>query len=104
MLASIQERTREIGIRIAVGARRFDIFAQFLTQTILVTTIGGILGIAFGLSLLDVIGGYLEIELIAGLNVIIISLMVSAGVGFIFGIVPAIIASKLNPVKALRYE
>ncbi len=104
MLASIQERTREIGIRIAVGARRFDIFAQFLTQTILVTTIGGIFGIAFGLSLLDVIGGYLEIELIAGLNVIIISLMVSAGVGFIFGIVPAIIASKLDPVKALRYE
>ncbi len=104
MLASIQERTREIGIRITVGARRFDIFFQFLVQTILVTSIGGLFGIIFGLSILDIVSGYLGIDLIAGINVIVIALIVSAGVGFFSGIIPAIIASKLNPVEALRYE
>jgi putative ABC transport system permease protein len=104
MLATIQERTREIGIRLTVGARRRDIFIQFLVQTILVTTIGGILGIFLGLSLLDLFRNFLAIELIAGIAMIFIALMVSAGVGLISGIVPAIIASKLDPVEALRYE
>ena len=104
MLATIQERTREIGIRLTVGARRRDIFIQFLVQTILVTTIGGIVGIVVGLSLLDIVSKFLGIELIAGLAMIFIALMVSAGVGLVSGIVPAIIASKLDPVEALRYE
>lgn len=104
MLATIQERTREIGIRLTVGARRRDIFIQFLVQTILVTTIGGILGIVVGLSLLDLVSNFLGIELIAGIAMIFVALMVSAGVGFVSGIIPAIIASKLDPVEALRYE
>ncbi len=104
MLASIQERTREIGIRIAVGARRRDIFLQFLVQTILVTTIGGVFGIILGLSILDIVSKYLDFELIAGGFMILVALMVSAGIGLIFGISPAIKASKLNPVEALRYE
>lgn len=104
MLATIQERTREIGIRITVGARRRDIFLQFLVQTVLVTTIGGIMGIVVGLSLLDVVSKFIEIELIAGIEMIFIALLVSAGVGLVSGIVPAIIASKLDPVEALRYE
>lgn len=104
MLATIQERTREIGIRLTVGARRRDIFVQFLVQTILVTTIGGILGIVLGLSLLDIVSNFLEIELIAGIEMIFVALFVSAGVGFVSGIIPAIIASKLDPVEALRYE
>ena len=104
MLATIQERTREIGIRLTVGARRRDIFIQFLVQTILVTTIGGILGIVVGLSLLDIVSNFLGIELIAGIAMIFVALMVSAGVGFVSGIIPAIIASKLDPVEALRYE
>ncbi len=104
MLATIQERTREIGIRLTVGARRRDIFVQFLVQTILVTTIGGIVGIIVGLSLLDLVSDFLGIELIAGVAMIFVALMVSAGVGFVSGIVPAIIASKLDPVEALRYE
>ncbi len=104
MLATIQERTREIGIRLTVGARRRDIFVQFLVQTILVTTIGGIVGIVVGLSLLDLVSNFLGIELIAGISMIFVALMVSAGVGFVSGIVPAIIASKLDPVEALRYE
>ncbi|MCD4795633.1 MAG: ABC transporter permease [Candidatus Cloacimonetes bacterium] len=104
MLATIQERTREIGIRLAVGARRRDIFLQFLVQTILVTTIGGIFGIILGLSLLDIVSKYLEFELIASIEMILIALTVSAGVGFLSGIIPAIVASKLNPVETLRYE
>ena len=104
MLASVQERTREIGIRLAVGARRRDIFLQFLVQTVLVTTIGGILGIVVGLSILDIVSKYLDIKLIAGIGMIFVALIVSAGVGFLSGIIPAIVASKLNPVKALRYE
>ena len=104
MLASIQESTREIGIMITVGASRRDIFIQFLVQTILVTMLGGILGIVVGLSILDFVSNYLEMELVAGLNVILIALFVSAGVGFFAGIIPAVLASKLNPVEALRYE
>jgi putative ABC transport system permease protein len=104
MLASIQERTREIGIRITVGARRRDIFLQFLVQTVLVTSIGGILGIIFGLSILDIVGKYLDVELIASTSMLGVALLVSAGVGLVFGISPAIKASKLNPVEALRYE
>lgn len=104
MLATIQERTREIGIRITVGARRFDIFMQFLVQTILVTFFGGILGVALGLSLLETISKYINIDLIAGVDMVGIALLVSAGVGFVSGIIPAVIASKLNPVDALRYE
>ncbi len=104
MLATIQERTREIGIRITVGARRRDIFIQFLVQTVLVTLIGGIFGVIVGLSILDIVSKYIDIELIAGVEMIIIALLVSAGVGFLSGIIPAIMASKLNPVEALRYE
>jgi len=104
MLATIQERTREIGIRITVGARRRDIFLQFLVQTVLVTSLGGILGIILGLSILDIVGKYLEFELVAGSMMIGVALLVSAGIGLVFGISPAIKASKLNPVEALRYE
>lgn len=104
MLATIQERTREIGIRITVGARRRDIFLQFLVQTVLVTLIGGIMGVIFGLSILDVVSRFIKIDLIAGIEMIIIALVVSAGVGLLAGIIPAIVASKLNPVEALRYE
>ncbi|MBN1327236.1 MAG: ABC transporter permease [Candidatus Cloacimonetes bacterium] len=104
MLATIQERTREIGIRITVGARRIDIFLQFLVQTVLVTSIGGIIGIVLGLSILNMVSKFMDMELIAGVGMIFVALFVSAGVGFLAGIIPAIMASKLNPVEALRYE
>ena len=104
MLASIQERTREIGIRLTVGARRRDIFIQFLVQTVLITFIGGILGTLVGLSILEMVSGYLDIKLIAELSMVLIALTVSVGIGLLAGIIPAIMASKLNPVEALRYE
>ncbi len=104
MLATIQERTREIGIRLAVGARRIDIFMQFLIQSILLTALGGILGIGIGVSILKTVGSYIQVPTEASLNIILVALTVSVGVGFVFGIFPSIIASNLDPVKALRYE
>ena len=104
MLATIQERTREIGIRLAVGARRFDLFIQFLVQTILVTFIGGVIGVGAGFSVLNIVSKYLEFQLIAYPGMIIAALGVSVGVGFLSGIIPAIKAANLNPVNALRYE
>ena len=104
MLATIQERTREIGIRLAVGARRFDVFIQFLVQTVLVTFIGGVIGTFFGFSILDLVSKYLEFKLIAYPGMVLAALSVSVGVGLLSGIIPAIKAANLNPVTALRYE
>ncbi len=104
MLATIQERTREIGIRLAVGARRIDIFLQFLIQTVLITTIGGILGIAIGFAILKYVGKFLNTVVAASGTMVLVALIVSAGVGLIFGIFPAIRASNMDPVEALRNE
>jgi ABC-type antimicrobial peptide transport system permease subunit len=104
MLASIQERTREIGVRLAIGARRKDIFIQFLVQTILITSIGGVIGILVGYSILGMVGKYLQVEVIATVQMIWTALAVSVGVGLVFGITPAIKASNLDPVTALRNE
>ncbi|MEA2103236.1 MAG: ABC transporter permease [Candidatus Cloacimonadota bacterium] len=103
-LASIKERLREIGVRMAVGAKRRDILIQFLVQTLLVSLLGGIVGILLGLSLLSVLGNFLKSPTATNLAMIEIALGLSVGVGFISGIVPAINASRLDPVEILRYE
>ncbi len=104
MMATVHERTREIGIRMAVGARRFDIFLQFIIQTLLVTISGGILGIIVGLSILDIVSSYIGIGMTGGTAMVIVSLIVVAILGLVFGIYPAIKASNLDPVKCLAYE
>ncbi len=104
MLASIKERTREIGVRLAIGARRRDIFLQFLVQTVMITGLGGVFGIALGFSILNMVGKYLDIQVAASLQMIWVALLVSVGVGLIFGIMPAVRASNLDPVIALREE
>jgi putative ABC transport system permease protein len=104
MLATIQERTREIGVRLSVGARRFDIFLQFLIQTVIITTIGGILGVVFGLSILELVGKFLQMKAVASEQMVLTAILVSVGIGLIFGIFPAVRASNLDPVEALRYE
>ncbi|MDP3114950.1 MAG: ABC transporter permease [Candidatus Cloacimonadaceae bacterium] len=104
MLASIKERTREIGVRIAVGARSFDVFVQFLVQTVLITGLGGVLGVILGLGILGAVGDYLNIKVAASVSMIFVALIVSVGVGLGFGIMPAYRASRLDPVVALREE
>lgn len=104
MLVSVTERTREIGIRKALGATRQKILSQFLIEAVVLTTIGGIIGIAFGA------GGAYLVSLIAhwpplvSLPVIVFGVLFSMAVGVVFGIIPANKAAKLDPIDALRYE
>lgn len=104
MLATVKERTREIGVRMAIGGSRFDIFLQFLIQTVIVTSLGGLVGVILGMSLVDVVGSYVNVTMLVNTRLILISLGMSSGVGLIFGIIPSWQACTLNPVKALRTE
>ncbi len=104
MLANILERTREIGIRRAIGARRRDIMLQFLMEALTISLSGGILGIVFGFGASRLVAIYADWTTVVTSTSIIMSFGVSASVGLIFGIYPAITASRLNPIDALRYE
>jgi len=103
-LASVKERLREIGVRMAVGAKRKDILVQFLIQTTFMSLIGGIIGVLMGLSLLQALEKFLSSPTSANPNMIIIALVLSVGVGFIAGFFPAMQASRSDPIKILRYE
>lgn len=109
MLAAVQERTREIGLRKAVGATNRHIVQQFLIETVMITFIGGILGIAAGIVISYLIAlvvqslGY-DWDFIISVPSIVLGCAVSVGIGMLFGIVPARKAAKLDPIEALRYE
>ena len=104
MLASVLERTREIGIRRALGARRRDILSQFLIEAVLVSLIGGLIGVVLGYSMTKVITLYAHWKTIVELWTILLAFGVAAAVGIGFGLYPARQASLLNPIDALRYE
>ena len=104
VLATVLERTREIGIRRSIGARRFDIVRQFLTESVLISVGGGLLGIAFGFFLAWLIARTAEWKTIVTTASVVIAFGVSVAVGVIFGIYPAMKASRINPIDALRYE
>jgi putative ABC transport system permease protein len=104
VLATVMERTREIGIRRATGARRSDIIRQFLSESVLISVGGGVAGIGFGLALSWVIAHTAEWRTIVTPMSVIIAFSVSVGVGVVFGIYPAVKASRIDPIDALRYE
>ena len=107
MLVSVNERTREIGIRKAVGARRQDIMFQFLIESMALTLIGGILGILLGWSITLVIGLIPQasgLVLMITTGTVIIAVGVSVAIGVVFGLYPAMRAARLHPIQALRYE
>ncbi len=104
MLATVLERTREIGVRRAMGARQADIRNQFVMEAFTITVTGGILGIAMGLAIAKGVAAYAGWTTIVTLSSIVLSVGVSAGVGLGFGIYPAMRAARLDPVEALRYE
>jgi len=104
VLATVLERTREIGVRRATGARRSDILRQFLTESVLISAGGGLLGIAFGFFLSWLIARTAEWRTIVTPISVIIAFGVSVAVGVLFGIYPAMKASQVNPIEALRYE
>jgi putative ABC transport system permease protein len=104
VLATVMERTREIGVRRATGARRFDILRQFLTESVLISVAGGVLGIAFGFFLAWFIARTAEWKTIVTTASVVIAFGVSVLVGVVFGIYPAMKASEISPIEALRYE
>jgi putative ABC transport system permease protein len=104
MLASVTERTREIGIRRALGARRADITTQFLIETVLLSSVGGVLGVILGVSIPVVVSYFASIQTIVSLWSILLAFGISVGIGIIFGLYPARRAAMMDPIEALRHS
>jgi putative ABC transport system permease protein len=104
MLVSVTERTREIGIRLAIGARERDVLMQFLIESVVMSAIGGIIGVTIGLLGSFAVAAALKLQFILEPGVIVIAVLFSAGVGVAFGYFPARRAARLDPIEALRHE
>jgi putative ABC transport system permease protein len=104
MLAAILERTREIGVRRAIGARRWDIIRQFVIEATLISFAGGLLGVVLGFALSQLIAWLAGWSTVVTISSIVLAFVVSISVGLIFGIYPAVKAARLDPVEAIRYE
>ena len=104
MLASVLERTREIGVRRAIGARQKDVVRQFLIETTIISLTGGVAGILLGVGLSQLIGVLAGWSTIVTTSSIVLAFGVSVAIGIVFGLYPAVRASRLDPVKALHYE
>ncbi|MES2499120.1 MAG: ABC transporter permease [Pseudomonadota bacterium] len=104
MLVSVTERTREIGIRMAIGARQRDILLQFLLEAIMISIVGCLIGIALGIGGAVLVGIFTQAEIIISSDSVIIAFSVAASIGVFFGFYPARKAAMLNPIEALRYQ
>ncbi len=104
MLVSVTERTREIGTRMAVGAKRKDILSQFIIESIVISFSGGLIGIAIGIIASDIVARFGHWPIVIEYSSIILAFLFSAAVGLFFGIYPARKAAGLNPIEALRFE
>jgi len=104
MLVSVTERTKEIGIRMAIGAPRRSILRQFLVEAVILCNVGGLIGVAVGFGLGNLVATFTDFEATVPMEWAVIGLLFCSAVGIIFGLMPAIKASKLDPIEALRYE
>jgi len=104
MLVSVTERTREIGIRLAVGARAVQVLTQFLVEAIVLCLLGGAIGIALGIGIAAVGSSYLNVPLNVSPSVVLLAFCFSGLIGLVFGYFPARHAARLDPIEALRHE
>ena len=104
MLVSVTERTSEIGLKKAIGARKRVILTQFLTEAAVLTSMGGIIGVIAGIAMAQAISKMAQVPVGISIPAIIGSVIFSTVIGVIFGFVPSIKASNLNPIDALRHE
>lgn len=104
MLVSVTERTREIGIRLSVGARSSDVLAQFLAEAVVLSLAGGIIGILLSFAISIGLDRFTDLSTVINPNIVVISALFSGAVGVFFGFYPARKAASLNPIDALRYE
>jgi putative ABC transport system permease protein len=104
MLVSVTERTREIGIRLAIGAFETDVLTQFLVEAVVLSAFGGLIGITFALAASAIVASVLTLPFAIDVRVVFLAFLFSAGVGIVFGYFPARRAAQLNPIDALRHE
>jgi putative ABC transport system permease protein len=104
MLVAVSERTREVGLIKALGGKRKNIRQQFLFESILISLMGAVIGIILGVTVGNIVGSFLDTGFLIPWNVIIMGILICSFVGIVAGIYPAIKASKLDPIVALRYE
>jgi putative ABC transport system permease protein len=104
MLVSVTERTREIGIRMAIGAKGRDVLTQFMIESIVLSFVGGLIGIILGITVSELVAKFGGWPVVISLTSILMSFIFSAAIGLFFGWYPARKAASLNPIDALRYE
>jgi putative ABC transport system permease protein len=104
MLVSVTERTREIGIRLAIGARERDVLTQFLVEAVMMSGLGGLMGIAVGLGTSAVLVSFFALPFVPSAEIVLLAFVVSAAIGIAFGYFPARRAARLDPIEALRHE
>jgi putative ABC transport system permease protein len=104
MLVSVTERTREIGLRMAVGARTRDILGQFLVEAVTLSLIGGLVGIALGVAAAYLVAQFVGWRIVLSAQAVLLAVAFAFAIGVFFGFYPARKAARLNPVEALRFE
>jgi putative ABC transport system permease protein len=104
MLVSVTERTREIGLRLAIGARGYDVLSQFLIEAVVISLAGGATGIGLGYLVSDLLQRYQQMPTVIPVAAVVQAVAFSAGVGIFFGFYPARKAASLDPIEALRFE